>query len=346
MKKETTAKTMHADEKALNLFTEMMIKKIESLTEKDGWKKPWFTEGAMTWPKNLNGRSYNGMNALVLIMHCENNGYKIPRFCTFDCVQRLNEGKDKDVPRVFIKKGEKSFPVMITTFTCVNKETKERIKYDDFRQMTEEQRKEYSVYPKLMVYRVFNVDQTNMEEARPEMYAKFKSECMPPEQKDSRDMFSFEPVDFMIDNQAWICPIEPTKGDEAYFQISKNKIVVPLKEQFKDGESFYSNLFHEMAHSTGHESQLGRLKPAKFGSEEYAREELVAELTAALVSVNNGITKNVKDDSAAYLKSWLNSLKEDPSFIKTVLLDVKKAAAILNKHIEECAVLAEKVVVA
>ena len=67
-------------------------------------------------------------------------------------------------------------------------------------------------------------------------------------------------------------------GDSAYFSISKNEIVMPEKRQFKDGESFYSNLFHEMGHSTGAEGQLDRIKPATFGSAEYAREELVAEL--------------------------------------------------------------------
>ena len=344
MKKETTAQTMHADEKALDLFADMMIKKIESINE--DWHKPWFTAGMLSWPKNLNGRSYNGMNALMLMMHCEDNGYKIPRFCTFDCVQRLNKDKKEDIPRVFIKKGEHSFPVMLTTFTCVNKETKEHIKYDDYRQMSEEQRKEYNVYPKLQVFRVFNVDQTNLEEARPEMYAKMKAECTSPEPDENRDVFSFAPVDFMISEGAWVCPIKPRHGDEAYFSISKNEIVVPEKEQFKDGESFYSTLFHEMTHSTGHESQLGRIKPARFGSAEYAREELVAELTAALISINYGITKHVKEDSASYLKSWLSSLKEDPTFIKSVLLDVKKAAAMLNKHIGQCAVLAEAVVAA
>ena len=129
------------------------------------------------------------MNVLMLMMHCEDNGYKIPRFCTFDCVQRLNKDKKEDVPRVFVKKGEHSFPIMLTTFSCVNKETKERIKYDDYRQMSEEQRKEYSVFPKLQVFRVFNVDQTNLEEARPEMYAKMKSECTPPEPGEERDVF-------------------------------------------------------------------------------------------------------------------------------------------------------------
>lgn len=64
----------------------------------------------------------------LLLLHCENEGYKIPRFCTFDCVQRLNKpGKDgQELPRVSVLKGEKSFPVMLTTFTCIHKETKEK----------------------------------------------------------------------------------------------------------------------------------------------------------------------------------------------------------------------------
>ena len=113
-----------SEDKALDLFAEMMIEKIESI-HKD-WHKPWFTEGALQWPRNLSGREYNGMNALMLLLHCENEGYKIPRFCTFDCVQRLNKpGKDgQELPRVSVLRGEKSFPVMLTTFTCIHKETK------------------------------------------------------------------------------------------------------------------------------------------------------------------------------------------------------------------------------
>ena len=90
-------------DKTLDIFAEMMMEKIQSI--KEDWHKPWFTDGALTWPKNLNGRSYNGMNALMLMMYCEKKGYKIPRFCTFDCVQRLNDAKRKDadgnpLPRV------------------------------------------------------------------------------------------------------------------------------------------------------------------------------------------------------------------------------------------------------
>ncbi len=148
-------------------------------------------------------------------------------------------------------------------------------------------------------------------------------------------MFSFPAIDHMISENKWICPIKPTYGDDAYFSISKNEIVIPEKKQFKSGESFYSNLSHEMAHSTGAENQLNRLKPSSFGSKEYAREELVAEMSAALVSQRYGMSKVVKEDSLPYLKNWLDSLKEEPAFIKTVLQDVKKAAGMINQHIDQ-----------
>lgn len=97
-----------------------------------------------------------------------------------------------------------------------------------------------------------------------------------------------------------------------------------------------------MRHSTGAEGQLNRIKPTSFGSEEYAREELVAELTAALTAQRYGMTKHLKGDSAAYLKSWLDSLKESPQFIKTTLMDVKKASSMLTQHIDKMALEIEK----
>lgn len=328
-----------AEDKALDLFADMMIERIQSLSGKDGWKKPWFTEGTLQWPKNLNGREYNGMNAMMLLLHCEKEGYKIPRFCTFDRIQQFNKTGKKDEeqkPRVSVLKGEHSFPVMLTTFTVVNKETKEHIKWEDYKLLSQEEREKYNVYPKLQTYHVFNVAQTNLKEVRPEFWEKLEQEySMPKVEKD--EQFAFEPVDRMIADNRWICPIKPLFGDSAYFSISKNEIVMPEKRQFKDGESFYSNLFHEMGHSTGAEGQLDRIKPATFGSAEYAREELVAELTAALTAQRYGMTKHLKGDSAAYLKSWLDSLKESPQFIKTTLLDVKKATSMLTQHIDKIA---------
>ena len=335
-----------AEQKALDLFSEMMISKIESLRSKDGWKKPWFTEGTLQWPKNLNGREYNGMNAFLLLLHCEKEGYKIPRFCTFDRIQQFNKpgGKDKETdrqlkPRVSVLKGEHSFPVMLTTFTVVDKETKERIKWEDYKLLSQEQREKYNVYPKLQTYHVFNVAQTNLKEVRPELWEKLEQEYSMPKVDRSE---AFEPVDRMITDNRWICPIKPMYGDSAYYSISKNEIVVPEKGQFKDGESFYSNLFHEMGHSTGAENQLDRLKPTTFGSAEYAREELVAELTAALTAQRYGMSKHLKDDTAAYLKAWLDSLKESPQYIKTVLLDVKKASSMLTQRIDQIALEIEE----
>ena len=331
-----------AEQKALDLFSEMMIAKIESLSGKDGWKKPWFTEGTLQWPKNLNGREYNGMNAFLLLLHCEKEGYKIPRFCTFDRIQQFNKSgsRDKEAkPRVSVLKGEHSFPVMLTTFTVVDKETKERIKWEDYKLLSQEQREKYNVYPKLQTYHVFNVAQTNLKEVRPELWEKLEQEYSMPKVDRSE---AFEPVDRMITDNRWICPIKPMYGDSAYYSISKNEIVVPEKGQFKDGESFYSNLFHEMGHSTGAENQLDRLKPTTFGSAEYAREELVAELTAALTAQRYGMSKHLKDDTAAYLKAWLDSLKESPQYIKTVLLDVKKASSMLTQRIDQIALEIEE----
>ena len=320
----------------------MMITKIESLRSKDGWKKPWFTEGALQWPKNLNGREYNGMNAFLLLLHCEKEGYRIPRFCTFDRIQQFNRtgSKDKEAkPRVSVLKGEHSFPVMLTTFTVVDKDTKERIKWEDYKLLSQEQREKYNVYPKLQTYHVFNVAQTNLKEVRPELWEKLEQEYSMPKVDRSG---AFEPVDRMIADNRWICPIKLMYGDSAYYSISKNEIVVPEKGQFKDGESFYSNLYHEMGHSTGAENQLDRLKPTTFGSAEYAREELVAELTAALTAQRYGMSKHLKDDTAAYLKAWLDSLKESPQFIKTVLLDVKKASSMLTQRIDQIAMEIEE----
>lgn len=325
-----------SEDKALELFADMIIEKIEGLQQ--DWNKPWFTQGALRWPKNLTGREYNGMNALMLMMHCEKNGYTIPRFCTFDCIQRFNkpDGKDgEELPRVSVRKGEQSFPVMLTTFTCIDKETKEKIKYDDYKRLTDEEKAHYNVYPKLQVFRVFNVAQTNLQEARPKLWEKLEQEETVTA-RENQDSFKFEPVDKIIADNLWICTIKPQYQDNAYFSISKNEIVVPERRQFKNSEAFYGTLFHEMIHSTGAKDQLDRFSPSHgFGSSEYAREELVAELGSALTSQRYGMTKNIKEDSCAYLKSWLTQLKESPQFIKTTLLDVKKATSMLTQVVDK-----------
>lgn len=338
-----------AEERALERFTKLMIKKISSI--KGDWKKPWFTENFMAWPKNLSGREYNGMNALMLMLLCEENSYKLPVFCTFQRVSGLNYSTDRQgnhkpltdangerLPQVSVLKGEKSFPVFITTFTVVDKETKEKIKMEDYRKLSPEEQKKYSVYPKLNVHNVFNVAQTNLREARPELYEKLceRNNLKRPASLDDEKM-AFAPLDEMIEKKLWVCPISLEHQDSAYYSIAKDAIVLPEKSQFINGESFYGTLLHEMTHSTGAEGRLDRIKPAAFGSKEYAREELVAELGSALVASQYGITKTIKEDSAQYLGSWLDVLKESPEFLKTTLFDVKKASSMIAQRIDAVA---------
>ncbi len=346
------ANSESAQERALNLFADMMIEKIESIMT--DWQKPWFTEGILSWPKNLSGRHYNGMNSLMLLMHCEKEGYKYPVFCTFDRVMGLNynnssvgrvpavDAEGNKRPMVSVRKGEKSFPVFLTCFTVVEKDTNNKIKYEEYKQMSDSEKERYNVYPSTVVYNVFNIDQTNMQEARPEIYEQIVRENGGRKPEHTGEMFHFEPMDRMMAENRWICPISLKHGDRAYYSQSKKEIVLPEFTQFKDGESFYGTAFHEMAHSTGAEEHLNRLKPAAFGSPEYAKEELVAELTSAMICQFYGMDKYIKEDSAAYLKSWLESLKEDAQFIKTILLDVKRASAMITKAIEECSSQAAK----
>lgn len=327
-----------AEDKALDRFTELMIDKIKSI--KEDWQKPWFSEGALVWPRNLTGRHYNGGNALMLMLHAEKEGYKLPVWCTFNSIQKIlnpeQKGeKDREQEPVHVMKGEKSFPVFLTTFTVIDKDTHAKIPWEDYKKLSQEEKKQYNVFPKNQVFNVFNVAQTNLQEVRPDLYAKLEEQCSAKRPLQEGESFSFPALDAMIENNAWVCPIKPEKQDNAYYSLSKDQIVVPLKEQFIDGESFYGTLLHEMTHSTGSENRLNRLKAATFGDKDYSREELVAELGSALVCQQNGIQKHVKNDSAAYLKSWLENLEESPDFIKTVMSDVKKATAVITFRMQE-----------
>ncbi len=335
-----------ATDRALERFTELMIEKIESF--QGNWKKPWFTPGASRPPQNLSGRHYNGGNSLMLMLQAEKMGYEVPVWGTFDRITNLNYVKDGNgnvfqardkhgnkLPQVAVNKGEKSFPVFLTTFTVVDPKTKERIPYDDYRNLSREEQEQYKVYPKLQVFNVFNVaGQTNIAETRPELYEKLKA-ASTVQLGHQGDLRSDPAIDKMIDENLFFCPINQVRGDNAYYSPARDEIVVPTREQFVDGEAFATNTLHECAHATGAESRLGRIQPGQsFGSPDYAKEELTAELSAALVASQHGLTKHVKNDSAAYLKSWLGSLHQGPDFLKTVLSDVKHCTGMLNERID------------
>lgn len=337
------------EDKAFDLFAEMLIDKIEN-GKKTEWKKPWFTQGELAWPKALYGKSYHGMNALMLMLLCEDKGYKIPVFATRDRIFSMNNQKDAEgnrvpavdsegnkLPFLHVLKGEHSFPVFLSKVNIVHKETKERIKWQDYVKLSLDEQKDYNVYHNRIVHYVFNVDQTNMKEARPELYAKLEEENLPQKLEFDGEDFVFEPLDVMVDKGEWICPITPKFQNDAYYSPSKDEIVVPTKEQFLvtgKPEAYYGTMLHEMIHSTGSAKQLDRLKPA-YDSEAYAREELVAELGAAMSCHRYGIDKVIKEDSIPYVQNWLEQLREKPDYIRTVLKDVKLATSIVDIRIED-----------
>lgn len=120
---------------------------------------------------------------------------------------------------------------------------------------------------------------------------------------------------------------ENVKGNEAFYRPSTDSVTVPLLEQFTGIEEYYSTVFHELAHSTGHPSRLNRLKAtAHFGNKDYGKEELVAEITAAAVLNEAGIetAKTIKN-SAAYIQNWRDAIKADNRLVVHASSKAQKA---------------------
>ena len=163
-----------------------------------------------------------------------------------------------------------------------------------------------TVVPMLRYYNVFHIDQCegiDIEESKP------KKPC------------TNEDAEAIINayiNRSGVELIQQ-KGDEAYYSPSRDRVVLPLAEQFNSMAEFYSCAFHELAHSTGHQSRLNRLRAtAHFGNESYSKEELVAEISAAALLNRTGMeTKGTFRNSAAYIQSWLRALRNDKRLIVT-----------------------------
>ena len=123
-------------------------------------------------------------------------------------------------------------------------------------------------------------------------------------------------------------------GDRAYYQPSFDRVVLPCMEQFAETAEYYSTAFHELTHSTGHESRLNRLdRTAFFGTEAYSKEELIAEIgAAALVSYSGLETPSSFRNNAAYIQNWLGVLKGDKRFIVSAAGKAEKAVKLILNH--------------
>tara|TARA_R100000808_G_scaffold1300_1_gene6053 strand:+ start:193 stop:1122 length:930 start_codon:yes stop_codon:yes gene_type:complete len=127
-------------------------------------------------------------------------------------------------------------------------------------------------------------------------------------------------------------------GDKAFYMPSRDTIQMPKREKFEGNSEYYSTLFHEMGHSTGHKDRLSREGVTGinfFGSHEYSKEELVAEFTACFLCSHIGI-EDTRENSAAYLKGWVSKLKDNPKMLIQASGKAKKAADYIlgNKEVE------------
>ena len=330
-------------ENALQKLVDRLVERMEDASESLEWNKPWIQTGAgFGLPRNISGSPYMGMNAFFLSLHTAENGYKMPIYMTH---------KQAKKEKVHVLPGSKSIPVFKWGMTVRDKAGK-LVPEEEFRQMSEEKQKEYTVIPYLRHFNEFNIDQTNFKEKYPDKYEKLLSNFVDPDRNkaDINGMYNNEALNKVIEEKdGWICPIvlDPARG--AAYSPLDNYIHVPPKgnyrihegnaeETFKDGQSYYSTALHEMAHSTGHESVLKRdgiVKFDGFGSPSYAKEELVAELTAAMVSSTLGFDKRITENSAAYLKGWAAALRKEPKYIISVMSDVNKASRIELEHIDK-----------
>lgn len=330
-------------ENALKKLVDSLVERMEDASKSLEWNKPWIQTGAgFGLPRNISGSPYMGMNAFLLSLHTAENGYKMPIYMTH---------KQAKKEKVHILPGSKSIPVFKWGMTVRDKAGK-LVPEEEFRQMSEEKQKEYTVIPYLRHFNEFNIDQTNFKEKYPDKYEKLLSNFVDPDRNkaDINGMYNNEALNKVIEEKdGWICPIvlDPARG--AAYSPLDNYIHFPPKgnyrihegnaeETFKDGQSYYSTALHEMAHSTGHESVLKRdgiVKFDGFGSPTYAKEELVAELTAAMVSSTLGFDKRITENSAAYLKGWAAALRKEPKYIISVMSDVNKASRIELEHIDK-----------
>ena len=298
MSKDKATTAAAADKKDVyTRVTERIIADLEQGVRT--WLKPWHSEhaaGRITRPLRHNGKPYNGINILLLWGEALAKGYAAPIWMTFKQAQELGG---------HVRKGERGSLVVYAN----------RITKTETNEAGEDTEREI---PFMKGYTVFNVEQV---EGLPAHYYAQPVNPLPVSER-------IEAADaFMTATGAAI----HHGGNSAYYAPARDLIQLPPFEAFKDKESYYATALHELTHWTKHKDRLERDFSAKrFGDTGYAREELVAELGAAFLCADLGITPEIRDDHAAYLGHWLNVLKEDKRAIFSAAAHAQRAADYLK----------------
>lgn len=268
-------------------ITDQIVQAIESGAAGE-WRMPWHHNGSPTTrPLNVDrGAPYRGVNTLILWAAAEEAGYDTGYWGTYR--QWSSRGAQ-------VRKGERGTGVVF------------------WRQVEDENETEENGDPKKRLiargYTVFNAAQVDGWE--------------PP----SVHVLSGSLRDEAADRFAANTGVEiQHRGDRAFYAPGFDRVVVPTFEQFRAPDGYYSTLFHELGHATGHKSRVGRDLTGRFGSEAYAMEELVAELTSAFVCADLGIACEPRADHAAYVANWLKVLKSDVRAVFTAASQAQRAA--------------------
>ena len=262
-----------------------LVDRIITMMKRDGG----FFHNASEWdqaalrPQNpLSKVWYRGGNRMKLMAIVTEKGYRDPRWAT--AKQLFEKG-------YHIRAGEHG---TICEKWIFEKEKKTRDKYGNIvKEVVRLDR------PQVMFFRVFNGEQV---EDFPEY--------VPPERVEDKTQLG-KMIDQIIDTSE--CPVLEAAQDRAYYSPSQDKIVLPLRGMFKDEESFAKTVIHEMGHSTGHPDRLKRPLRGIFGSAEYAKEELRAEIGALFTEADLGILLKGEhyEDHSDYLRSWISVLEDD-----------------------------------
>ena len=280
------------------------------------WQKSW-KPGEGRAPKNVQtDKPYRGGNSLYLSVTQTEKGYSDHRWATYKQISDMG-GQ--------VRKGEKSTKVLF-------------YKFDDEKQKAQEQpgapagapqgtaEQEHTRPPLVRCYAVFNVEQADGLT----LDRKAGDEIKEPEWK------AHQTAERVIQESG--VHVAHIRGDRACYNIQTDKVTLPEREQFATADGYYQTALHELGHATGHPSRMDRdtLKNGvgNFGSTEYAREELRAEMSAMMTGERVGVGHD-GSRGAAYVEGWLKALKEDPKEMYKAAADAQKISDYLIRPIKE-----------
>ena len=283
------------------------------------WQKPW-KPGEKRLPENVHtGKSYRGGNSVYLSVTATAKGYSDNRWATYKQIQELG-GQ--------VRKGEKATPVLFYKFDDERKAQQPPGAPDTGKTgQTPDgaQEREPSRPPMVKCYAVFNVEQADgltlerREDAEP-----------PPEWK------THQSAELVIRESG--VAVTHERGDRACYTLHTDRVTLPERDQFATANGYYQTAMHELGHATGHPDRMNRdtLKNGvgDFGSVEYAREELRAEMSAMMTGERIGVGHD-GSRGAAYVKGWLKALEEDPKEIYKASADAQKISDYLVQPVRD-----------